>query len=224
MRTQQGCSESREVLSILPSCSGDMVSPGPGAELQRASRDGHHPGYARGSRAFVPKSGLWPPPPAQTLPPPPLRESQGHQAWSEGIWGQAAQNDPDHTPACFLWFLSDIRRGFKNFPQGRGSPKCGLSSWACSQVQGGPQRREEIWYLRMRGGAAGRAWALRKHFLHPYSAPPVNTPFQPSRVLERTVTIICRGQKCQHKGQAHSPPGPAATTTWLCGTRSNDRV
>lgn len=51
-----------------------------------------------------------------------------------------------------------------------------------------------------------------------------HTPFQPSRVLERTVTIICRGQKCQHKGQAHSPPGLAAITTWLCGTRSNDRV
>lgn len=199
-----------------------MVSPGPGAELQRASRDGHHPGYARGSRAFVPKSGLWPPPPAQTLPPPPLRESQGHQAWSEGIWGQAAQNDPDHTPACFLWFLSDIRRGFKNFPQGRGSPKCGLSSWACSQVQGGPQRREEIWYLRMRGGAAGRAWALRKHFLHPYSAPPVTPPSSPAGSWRGQLLLFAEGRNASTRDrltphQALQPPprgsvGPGVMT------------
>lgn len=78
--------------------------------------------------------------PAQTLHPTLSGCLRDSHAWSEGIWGQEARSDPGHTPASFLWFLSDIRRGLKNFPQGRGSPECGFSSWAGFRVQGGPQR------------------------------------------------------------------------------------
>lgn len=109
-----------------------LLSPGRGTEHQGTSRDGHHSGYASSSGGFIPKSRLWPlllQSPSQVRPCLcPLSGSlKDIQAWSEGIQGQAAQNDPDHTPASFLWFLSDIRRGFKNFPQGRGSPNVGLA-------------------------------------------------------------------------------------------------
>lgn len=192
------------------------LSLGKGAELRRAS--------AGGSRGFAPQPGLWPPPPhsPSRLRPRlcPLTGSlKGIQAWAEGIWGQAARNDLGHAPACFLWFLSDIRRGLKNFPQGRGSPECGLSSQAGSQVQGGPQRREG-----RRRESLGPEETSITHTLCPPITPPHRTPSQPHRVLGRTITVICRGQRCQRTGQAHSRPGPAATTTWLCGTGSNDRV
>lgn len=78
--------------------------------------------------------------PAQTLHPPLSGCLQDSQAWSEGIWGQEARNDPGHTPASFLWFLSDIRRGLKNFPQGRGSRGVGSTPGLLSECKVG--RRE----------------------------------------------------------------------------------
>lgn len=35
-------------------------------------------------------------------------------------------NDPGHSPAFLLWFLADIYRSLKNFPQAQGLPQCGL--------------------------------------------------------------------------------------------------
>lgn len=73
--------------------------------------------------------------PAQTLPPP----ASGSLKPVSGHLGPSSPSDPGHTPAFFLWFLPDIRRGLKNFPQGKDSPECEFSSWANSQVQGGLQ-------------------------------------------------------------------------------------
>lgn len=114
IRTQRGWSERAGGCSLF--CHPAMGGHRSRAELPRAS------GSAGG---FIPQCGLWSPPPnpspAQTLPLLSLRESQEHPSLLQGIWGQAAQTDPGHTSAFFLWFFPDSRRGLKNFPQGRGS-------------------------------------------------------------------------------------------------------
>lgn len=190
------------------------LSLGKGTELQRAS--------AGGSRGFAPQPGLWPPPPhsPSRLRPRlcPLTGSlKGIQAWAEGIWGQAARNDLGHAPACFLWFLSDIRRGLKNFPQGRGSPECGLSSQAGSQVQGGPQRREG-----RRRESLGPEETSITHTLCPPITPPIAPPPSPTGSWGGQLLLFAEGRDASAQDrlihdQALQPPprgsvGPGVMT------------
>lgn len=90
VRTHQGYQRAGRRSPPRHPALGDMVSPGPGAGLQRASRGGHHPGYAGCSRGFSPKSGLWPPYPLPGSDPAsaPSQSLKDIQAWPEGIWGQ----------------------------------------------------------------------------------------------------------------------------------------
>lgn len=150
-----------------------------------------------------------PPPtfPAHTLPPLPLGESQGHPSLYRSIWGQAARNDAGHTSAFFLWFFPDIRRGLKNFPQGRGSPQgVGSAPGPLPERQVGC-REERRWHLKMRRDAAREGPGPEEASSLP-TPEPSRQPSQPHGLQDhssrRTITILCRGQKCQHRAQAHA--------------------
>lgn len=166
--------------------------------------------------------------PVQTLPLLPLRASQGPPSLHRGIWGQAARNDPGHTSAFFLWFFPDIRRGLKNFPQGRGSLRgVGSASGPLPECQVGC-RRGRRWHLKMRRDAARESPGPEEasSLPTPKPSPQPSKPhrLQDHRVLGGQLPFFAKGTNASTEDGLTPDQALTATTTWLCGTGSNDRV
>lgn len=164
------------------------------------------------SRPFVPLSGLWPPPPH---PPSQLRPciqpSQGASGTAtlglraSGAKRLGAIQATPLPPSCgsFQTFAEALRI----FLRAGAPPNVGSAPGLVSECKVGRREGGDVPFED-----EGRV--LQGTPPHPQAVPSrtaLPAPHTPDhRVLEGTITVICREQKCQHGGRA-PPPGPVTT-------------